>query len=261
MKDGPTVQDKSKNRSPNEVISAIEDWLRKAHPWHLWLLAAAVLLAFVSLNLYEWFRVATIPKAQPVASKAFIATYEFRGNSRNPNNGMRWVVACDGSGHIRFDQIKGPWFRIDDCVKHVHFYGNKESRLVSMVPLSFGSGLGFYSPALLDESGLQALRPWYRGVEKIKGYNCRRYSGSPFDGNSPLAVWLFKNSSDDWYSSDLNCCVMSQLGSPEEGYSTETLVSYSQTKPEPKLFDLKDYHEIPWKEWTESNSSNDWIGF
>lgn len=181
----------------------------------------------------------TLPSPQPLAQKPFKAVYKVEDiyPEHKPKSSYTMTVFCDGAGHFRFGDENLVDFAIADCLKKATWHVDVTRHIFTHAELINPHGsCQFLVKALVNEAGAQFVAPWYRGKEKINGYDCNHYSGGSVQGLGAHEIW---------FCPELNCCVKVEERSDFNGYYRLTLIDYSNTKPDSSLFELKGYHEVP----------------
>ncbi len=77
----------------------------------------------------------------------------------------------------------------------------------------------------------------------MEGYECRHYWCSPF-----------RDQAEYWYSPQLSSCVKCDINSDFLGSYSKNLAKHENTKPDSKLFDLKGYRQVSYKEFQEAHN-------
>ncbi len=196
-------------------------------------------------------RTLPLPTPQKVGEKAYVVTYrheEFnRPADKIPSETSLAVIMCDGKGHIRFGEPDADKFSLVDYNLKINFQanrGNKTYTNAGLVNPHFP--VPFISPCIVDEESIQNTSERepeiYLGQEKLSGYECRHYKS-----NSSERV-----EGECWYCPQLNCCVKYHSNSVA-GTFTETLVNYKSDVPDPALFQLTNYHQVPCSEFYKNN--------
>ena len=194
------------------------------------ILCAVILLAC-------WWKFWRLPSPQQAGQKAFIARYE-QVHHDSPQR-SQFIVTSDGQGHVRTDDGSDT-FNLYDYLKKDTFMVSKSKRVyIDTRRITPGITADFGGYALFDEQSIQHPPLIFLvGNEDMDGHKCRHYSGF---------VFFPGDRCEFWYSPDLNCCVKhSMISSGFLGHYTLTLTNYTTAKPDPKLFDLTAYREVPY---------------
>jgi len=184
-----------------------------------------------------WWRFWRLPTPQQAGQKAFTATYQqVHQDNQQPS---QIIVSSDGQGHVRTDDGSDT-FNLYDYVKRDMFTASKSKRVyIDTRRITPGMTSDFGGYVLFDEKSIQYPPLIFLvGYEEIDGHKCRHYSGY---------VFFPEDRCEFWYSPDLNCCARHSMISPGLlGHYTHALTAYSSAKPDPQLFDLKGYREVPY---------------
>ena len=204
----------------------------------MWFRNRTWLLIFCAVMLLAcWWKFWRLPSPQQPGEKAFTATYEQVHHDSLQRSQL--IVASDGQGHVRTDDGSDT-FNLYDYVKRDTFTVSKSKRVyIDTRRMTFGMTTPFGGYALFDEQSIQ--HPpliFLMGKEDIGGHKCRHYKGF---------IFFPEDRCEFWYSPDLNCCVKhSMISSGFLGHYTLTMINYSAAKPDPILFDLTGYREVPY---------------
>ena len=197
-----------------------------------------LLLVFCAVILLAcWWRFWRLPSPQRAGQKAFIATYEQVHQDSLQRSQL--IISSDGQGHVRSDDGSDT-FNLYDYVKKDMFTVSKSKRIyIDTRRITPGMTTAFGGYALFDEESIQHPPLIFRvGNEEVDGHKCRHYSGF---------VFFPEDRCEFWYCPDLNCCVKhSMISSGFLGHYTLTLTNYTTVKPDPMLFDLTGYREVPY---------------
>jgi hypothetical protein len=197
-----------------------------------------ILGTLVILALLGW-RLSRGPEPAQAGQIAFSATFDQIHQDRPERSQL--VVYSDGQGRVRTEEIGKDIFNLYDYNKRTTYQARKSAHVyVNTIAMHAPLPVEFGGYVLFDEHSIQRGQlTWYLGNQEKQGRQCHHYAGY---------VFFPDDRCEDWYAPELGCCPEMELTSPGFlGHVKTIMIDYKKGMPDPALFDLRNYREVPWE--------------